>query len=181
MCSSDLSEMRRRDSTVKAFFAYLNGVMQSLEQSPALLTHELMTGQTEQALMTALLLAQPNNYSQKLDRLNQTVAPRDVKRVLDYLHANIAHPVTLAELVAVAGVPGRTLQRHFSETMGCGPMAYLQKLRFQAAREELADPASETTVTETALKWGFSNLGRFSVSYRRLFGESPSETLKRRR
>ena len=39
-----------------------------------------------------------------------------------------------------------------------------------------ADPRSNS-VTETALEWGFSHLGRFSAEYRALFGELPSETL----
>jgi len=138
-----------------------------------------MTGQTEQALMTALLLAQPHNYSDRMLRLNQSIAPRDVKRVLDYIHANLERAITLEDLVAVSGVPGRTLQRHFADNLGCGPMAYLQKLRFQAARDELTQ--AHATVTEIALKWGFGNLGRFSVTYRRMFGESPSQTLKRNR
>jgi len=39
--------------------------------------------------------------------------------------------------------------------------------------------ASTATVTQLATDHGFWELGRFSVSYRRLFGESPSETLRR--
>jgi AraC-like DNA-binding protein len=35
------------------------------------------------------------------------------------------------------------------------------------------------TVTEIATGLGFVELGRFSVEYRRMFGESPSETLHR--
>jgi len=34
------------------------------------------------------------------------------------------------------------------------------------------------TVTEIATALGFVELGRFSVEYRRAFGESPSETLR---
>jgi AraC family ethanolamine operon transcriptional activator len=36
------------------------------------------------------------------------------------------------------------------------------------------------TVTEIATSFGFVELGRFSVEYRKMFGESPSETLGRR-
>jgi AraC-like DNA-binding protein len=41
-----------------------------------------------------------------------------------------------------------------------------------------ADP-SKSTVTRIITDHGFWELGRFSVSYRALFGESPSETLQR--
>ena len=36
-----------------------------------------------------------------------------------------------------------------------------------------------TKVTEIATCFGFAELGRFSVEYRKAFGESPSQTLNR--
>ncbi|MGH3516372.1 MAG: helix-turn-helix domain-containing protein [Haloechinothrix sp.] len=46
-------------------------------------------------------------------------------------------------------------------------------------RAELAaaDPTT-TSVTEIAMQWGFWHLGRFSVTYRRRWGVSPSTTLR---
>jgi AraC-like DNA-binding protein len=38
---------------------------------------------------------------------------------------------------------------------------------------------TDKTVTAIANDYGFAELGRFAVSYRRLFGESPSTTLRR--
>jgi transcriptional regulator GlxA family with amidase domain len=43
-----------------------------------------------------------------------------------------------------------------------------------------ADPAT-ATVTSIATEYGFWELGRFSVDYRTLFGETPSAALQRRR
>ncbi|MCW3634281.1 helix-turn-helix domain-containing protein, partial [Burkholderia cenocepacia] len=53
----------------------------------------------------------------------------------------------------------------------------------QHVREELLadDTPGLASVTDIALKWGFAHLGRFAIEYKRVFGESPSATLRMRR
>jgi AraC-like DNA-binding protein len=48
-------------------------------------------------------------------------------------------------------------------------------------RSALACAAADETVGDVAMRHGFTHLGRFSVEYRRRFGEAPSATLARRR
>jgi AraC family ethanolamine operon transcriptional activator len=43
----------------------------------------------------------------------------------------------------------------------------------------VAEPGA-TRVKRVAAQWGFTEMGRFAVEYKRLFGESPSETLVRK-
>ena len=128
---------------------------------------------------TALLLHQPNNYSDRLRRLERTITPRDVKRAIDYIEANLDATMGLPEIVAACGVPGRTLIQHFRNFRGTSPMRYLRNARYQRVREALSRAEPEERITEIAARWGFSHMGRFSVEYRRRFGESPSATLRR--
>jgi AraC-like DNA-binding protein len=48
----------------------------------------------------------------------------------------------------------------------------------RARRELMLAHGRSVTVTEIATALGFVELGRFSVEYRRMFGESPSATLR---
>ena len=49
----------------------------------------------------------------------------------------------------------------------------------RAKRDLLAAEAGAELVKDIAIHWGFVDLGRFAVDYKRMFGESPSTTLKR--
>ncbi|NBF05707.1 helix-turn-helix domain-containing protein [Pseudomonas sp. Fl5BN2] len=89
--------------------------------------------------------------------------------------------LNLLELSQVAGVSLRQLQSAFKAFTGMAPSQWLRLRRLNSAhRELLSRGPSETTVAEVAMHWSFWHLGRFSSSYRALFRELPSETLKRR-
>ena len=84
----------------------------------------------------------------------------------------------MAILCRETGVSERSLRRGFKETYGISPRDFLATLRLQKART-LLQCAKVETVTEAATASGFHHLGRFSVRYRKRFGEAPSETLYR--
>jgi AraC-like DNA-binding protein len=103
-----------------------------------------------------------------------------VARFEQFLEANPDQPLYLTEICAAIGVAERTLRVACEEHLGMGPIRYLSLRRMHLVRRALlrADP-STATVTRLATDHGFWELGRFSVAYRSLFGESPSETLRR--
>jgi TolB-like protein/Flp pilus assembly protein TadD len=107
--------------------------------------------------------------------------PKDVKRAIDYLRSGIGRKVTTADLVAASGVAERTLRKHFRDFVGISPLSYLRRLRLAAVRDELIGGAEAVSITEVAIRHGFDHLGRFSLDYRRRFGESPSETVRKSR
>ena len=86
--------------------------------------------------------------------------------------------INVLELAQIAGVPLRQLQQGFKTYTGMSPAQWLRLRRLNGARRELLSSA-QTTVAEVAMNWSFWHLGRFSHSYRALFKELPSETLRR--
>jgi AraC-like DNA-binding protein len=148
---------------------------------PAPIHNPIMTSMYEQLIMTGLLLSQPSNYTNALHRLEMRVASRDVQRAVDYIQGHLDSALTLADIAAASGIPGRTLLKHFRDHWGTSPMRYLRTARLTRVREALLRDERTESITDIAMAWGFHHLGRFSVEYRKQFGESPSETHQRAR
>lgn len=134
----------------------------------------------EQLIMTNLLYAQPHNYTDTLLSKSHSIAPAHVKKAEEYIRAHIAQHISIDDLVAVTGVSPRSLHEGFRKFRGQSPLNYLRSLRLEHARKDLL-AADSGSVTEIASKWGFTQLGRFSVTYKEVYGESPSETIRRSR
>lgn len=103
-----------------------------------------------------------------------------MKRVGEWAADSPEETLNLLELAQVAGVSLRQLQQTFKAYTGMSPSHWLRLRRLNGARRELLNrSAPQVTVAEVAMNWSFWHLGRFSNSYRALFDELPSETLKR--
>jgi len=105
--------------------------------------------------------------------------PRGVRRALDAMRADAGRDWSVPDLAVVTGLSSRTLQRQFRIFLGMTPLAKLRDVRFESARRELLQVSPGTKVMDIALRWGFPHFGRFSIEYRRRYGEAPSQTRKR--
>jgi len=139
----------------------------------------IMISGFEDFIISKLLVSHPHSHSAALRRAAKPIAPRDVKRAIDYMEARLGAPIAVADIAEASGIAGRTLFKHFRDFHGMSPMQYLRNSRFEKVREALGRADPEQSVTEIAMNWGFTHMGRFSVEYRQRFGESPSDTLRR--
>ena len=108
-------------------------------------------------------------------------AARIVRRCEDFLEGGAARQgVRVDEVCRALNISRRTLYRAFHDLLDVSPKAYLRLKNMSAARARLLAAAKRpTTVTQVALDHGFWELGRFAGAYRAMFGEAPSETLRR--
>jgi AraC-like DNA-binding protein len=149
-----------------------------LHNRDSLVYQPLMSDRLWHGVLSGLLLAVDHQYREALWNAAAPCRPRTVKRAIDAMVADPAHPFTTAELATIAGVGMRALQEGFQRSVGTPPMAYLRQLRLARVHEELrqAEPTT-TTVAEVAHRWGFAHLGRFAGAYRERYGATPSQTL----
>ncbi|WP_426958758.1 helix-turn-helix domain-containing protein [Muricoccus radiodurans] len=87
-------------------------------------------------------------------------------------------PRSVLSVCAELGVPVRTLNLCCTTLLGMAAGQYLRRRRLQRSYADLR-AGMVTSVTEAATRHGFWELGRFAHDYRALFGERPSDTLRR--
>ena len=103
-----------------------------------------------------------------------------VRQVEQHILDDLAIPQSVDDLCRVAGTSRRTLEYAFNESFGTSPRRFTKALRLNAARNDLLRSDSNSAqVVEIASGWGFTHMGQFSTDYRQMFGEKPSETLRR--
>jgi len=88
--------------------------------------------------------------------------------------------VRVGDMAAAAGVSDRMLRTAFYEYFGVGPLRYLELRQLNQVHRALqaANPAM-VSVSDVLVDHGVWEFGRIASRYRHLFGELPSETLRK--
>jgi AraC-like DNA-binding protein len=95
----------------------------------------------------------------------------------DYIARNLKADLSAAAIAAAAGVSSRSLFRAYRALYGTTPMASARNLRLQSVRTELQQKNKfDRTISRIASEWGFTHFGHFCDSYRRSYGETPTDT-----
>ncbi|ANL51050.1 AraC family transcriptional regulator protein (plasmid) [Rhizobium phaseoli] len=142
-----------------------------------LLRYPIAMSHLTQTLADLLIRLISHRFSARLDNKITMIAPRNVRRAIDFMQANISRPITMQTVADAAGVSIRALEKGFHTFKQTTPAAYLRAMRLRAVRQDLLDPFNQHSVSEVCLKWGFFHFGRFSATYRAVYGENPSETI----
>ena len=102
----------------------------------------------------------------------------DTKTVRDLLYENIDQPIGISDITSKLNTSESQLYHAFKKDYGITPKKYLQYLRFNAIKKELllAHPDT-TTINNIAYKYDFLHMSHFTQEYKKIFGETPSQTL----
>lgn len=163
----------------KVWLRTLNYLCTQLSQSDQLLSYPAFMRNSADMLMSLLLEMQPHNYSRFLQAEPVVNGSRTVRRAVEYIEAHSNRPVSLADVATAVGVSARVLQKGFRRYLDCTPCEYLRQTRLKRAHEALQNAAPDQKVAEVLYKNGVTSLGHFGQLYRRKYGCSPQETLKK--
>jgi AraC-like DNA-binding protein len=142
------------------------------EYRPALNAGTLTARRLHEMFLDMILEVWPHSYSNAMHKPSPSIAPRHVKLAIEFI---VEHPNTSAsgaELAAISGVSLRSLQAGFRHFGGMSIAAYQRQVRLESAHNDLLRNP-DVPIEDIALKWGFTNAGRFSRYFRDAYGVSP--------
>jgi len=128
---------------------------------------------------TVLLITDSPCQRARVEKLHTPNAQRRIaKQAQTYIDEHYQLAIHMEDLCRLTGVGVRTLQRCFRQYFDFTISDYVKTVRLNAALRELtaAHPVVNS-VTEIAMRNGYTHLGRFSCEFRSRFGQSPREAL----
>lgn len=97
---------------------------------------------------------------------------RHLLRAKDLADARYAEPLTVADMARTAGLSSAHFSREFRRAFGEPPHRYLLTRRLERAAALLR--TTDRPVTEICHAVGWTSLGSFTVSFRRVHGVTPT-------
>lgn len=156
----------------------LDVMLADVERESGLATAPLAASTLELGIVDGLIASLADQSGQRATAC--TPHERVIKRAATLIDDHCAEPLGTPDIAEAVGLSVRALQAGFKTHLDTTPMAYIRRARLLRVREALVD-GSAASVTDAAMRWGITHLGRLSGDYRAVFGESPSETLQRSR
>lgn len=121
--------------------------------------------------IVARLLASPRRTPEGGRPKVAELARWRLRRVMEYVEANLAETVSLADLAAAAGLTRMHFAAQFRAATGLPPHEYLLRRRIERAQEMLAE--DRESLVEVALSVGFQTQSHFTSVFKRFVGQPP--------
>lgn len=127
--------------------------------------------------LTAVKLMTTIRHNVKLDA--RSPENHTFESISRFIEQHLKQDIGLNDLLAHTQLSKRSIYLLFEKQLQTSPMNYIRRKKLEGVHQALLNQGNKCqNVTCIALDFGFTHLGRFSNSYRDLFGVLPSETLK---
>ncbi len=132
-----------------------------------------------EALATALSAHVLRRYAVQKHNIDDAIGHPSrivIQRVIEYIHDNLAHQLTLAELSFIANLSSYHFARTFKQATGMAPHQYILHTRIERAKSLLLQ--GKLSVAEVALQVGFFDQSHFTRYFKRVVGVTPQTLLR---
>jgi AraC family transcriptional regulator len=109
----------------------------------------------------------------------RALAPRRLRRALDYIDAHLADDIGLGDIAEAAGLSPYHFARAFRAATGLPPYRYLTQQRI--ARAQMLIATTDLSLAQIAFECGFGSQGQFTSTFTRIAGISPGRWRAERR
>ena len=123
------------------------------------------------AIVSRLLALQTRGQSEPGRRAAAGLSKWRLRRVIDFVEANLGEQISLADVAAASGLSRMHFAAQFKATTGCPPHEYVVRRRIARAQEIMT--ASPVPLVEVALQVGFQSQAHFTTVFRRIVGQPP--------
>jgi AraC family transcriptional regulator len=124
-------------------------------------------------LLSAALIGRWSNLAPRLKSKTGGLAPWQVRRVLDLMHARNNANVSLSEFSTEVGLSPYHFARAFKLSVGESPHRHHLRIRFDRARDLIE--TTDMKISEIAFEIGYEDVSFFSKMFRTFFNVRPSE------
>lgn len=118
----------------------------------------------------------PNSQAHHAGSVELNATSDEIVRLVSYVQANLAEPLPVAVLAAVAGLSERKLRRALEIEVGLTPAKLVERLRLAGARRGLQDGLD---LTQVASAMGFRNVSSMRLVFMRVLGQPPQSFRRR--
>lgn len=101
---------------------------------------------------------------------------KTMDKLREFIDQNLKRNLSVKTLTDVCHMSERSLYYLFRESEATTPLSYIQQRKIARVHQEIRTRESSRNITQIAMEYGFTNLGRFSQLYRKQVGELPSVT-----
>jgi AraC-like DNA-binding protein len=102
-----------------------------------------------------------------------------IARVLRYIHADYAKPISMEELAKKAGMSVAAFHNYFKVVTSSSPLQYIKRVRLDQAKLLMAHEGYNASTASQAV--GYESASQFSREFKRVYGMTPSEDAEQTR
>lgn len=143
---------------------------------PGFVTRAMVEGLSH-AIAARLIGIDPSEINLEADKIH--LPKWKLRRVIDFIEANLTQEIALADLAAEAGLSMFHFARVFKQAVGVTPYHFVRDRRIDRARALLLDESLD--LCHVAAACGFANQSHFTAAFSKAAGISPGRYRRHRR